>query len=378
MRHSKTAGIHRYKREGTTYYRVSIRFRGYHGEVRRYRESGFRTREQAEQAIAKARALALQPPRRDLKPLSVEEAWCLYSPVAERDNRSFASDKGRAAHLLRHMGPMEVSTLNLGAIDDYRARRTAELKKRRNEAGVFVEKPPSPAQLDREVELLKRFLNYCVEAGRLDSNPVSPVRLLRKPNTRSMVLSEEEFQLLLGQCDEVLRPILLIAYDHGLRKREVLDLCWNQVDVAEGRLVLREQDTKTHQAREIYLTQRTIEALKRFPRGHGDTPVFPNPKTRKPWIDIRRMVSRAAKAVGIAGLWFHDTRRSALTNARRRGVPETVVMRMSGHKTRSAFARYNIIDGADLKAAVRQIEAGQTVTRPVLGHESAPSTTKNE
>jgi hypothetical protein len=46
-------------------------------------------------------------------------------------------------------------------------------------------------------------------------------------------------------------------------------------------------------------------------------------------------------------------------NARRRQVPESVVMRMSGHRTRSVFDRYNIVEDEDVRQAVRQIEAGR-------------------
>jgi integrase len=62
--------------------------------------------------------------------------------------------------------------------------------------------------------------------------------------------------------------------------------------------------------------------------------------------------------VKLTGVWFHDLRRSFVTNARRRGVPESVVMRMSGHRTRAVFDRYNIIEEDDLRDAVKRIEAG--------------------
>ena len=66
---------------------------------------------------------------------------------------------------------------------------------------------------------------------------------------------------------------------------------------------------------------------------------------RKRWANLF-----AAAAVNRASV--HDLRRTAARDMRRARVPESVIMKIGGWKTRAGFERYNIVNGRDMKEAL--------------------------
>ncbi len=82
--------------------------------------------------------------------------------------------------------------------------------------------------------------------------------------------------------------------------------------------------------------------------------LFPNLSGRhqgKPRGNFNKTWATACKRVGIAGRILHDFRRTAVRNMERAGVPRSVAMKLTGHKTEAVYRRYAIVCDSDLREA---------------------------
>ena len=64
----------------------------------------------------------------------------------------------------------------------------------------------------------------------------------------------------------------------------------------------------------------------------------------QPIASINTCFRRACRMAGIDNFRFHDLRHTFNTNMRKAGVDQSVIMKMTGHKTAAMFHRYNTVD----------------------------------
>jgi integrase len=136
---------------------------------------------------------------------------------------------------------------------------------------------------------------------------------------------------------------------------ELLGLKVRQVDLYNREVRLEPGTTKNREGRTAVMTENVFQLLKACVMDKKpDDYVF----TRDGRVvrDFRGTWEAVTAEARVPDLLFHDLRRTAVRNMVRSGVPETVAMKISGHKTRSVFDRYNVTSAADLRDAARRLE----------------------
>ena len=171
----------------------------------------------------------------------------------------------------------------------------------------------------------------------------------------------EDFLALRDALPSYLKGFVTFGYKYGWRLSEIAKLTWSQVDRTSGIVRLEVGETKNNEARTVYLDEELKAIYERQWELRKETMkllpfVFLNRTGTDRIKRFDKVWEKACRDAKIGVRIFHDLRRTAVRNLVRSGVPERVAMMLSGHKTRSVFDRYNIVNDEDLKMAMLKQE----------------------
>lgn len=251
--------------------------------------------------------------------------------------------------------------------------KTSELKRVRNAFGSIAAVALKPADIERwkqeqleagyekatinrTLTFLTRAYNSAIEDGELANAPF--IRKFEKlSNRRTGFLTRPQFDKILANLpDDGLRDYCAFGFLTGMRKGEIASLRWK--NAGDDEIVLAEQDAKTGDERRISVRSGELAQIferRRKARKSFDGYIFHRGDDRS-IQEFRKSWARACKLAGFPNTLFHDLRRSAIRNLIRSGVPQTICMAISGHKTISTFKRYNICNGEDSAIAMQMLE----------------------
>ncbi len=249
-------------------------------------------------------------------------------------------------------GDTIVNKLKPVDLENYQAKR-----KNQGQADSYV---------DQQIAMARAMINKAFDNDLVSGDIVKVFKRVKKllkgdANARDRVLSSEEFKRLMDTLPAHTRAIVATGFYTGMRRGEVLNLTWNKVDLKNRVITLEASETKDREKRKIPICDALYSILKETPKAIHDNHVFLY--EGKPIKDIRTSLTRACRDAGIPygrrikdGFVFHDTRHCFNTNMRKSGVPESVIMKITGHSTREMFLRYDTVDEVDTRKAVDQME----------------------
>lgn len=193
-----------------------------------------------------------------------------------------------------------------------------------------------------------------VDSELVESPPCRRVRNFRLNNQRVRVLSTEEETRLLEAVGEhdLVKNIVAVALHTGMRRGEIFDLKWFDVDFNRNLIQIR--DSKSHKKRSIPMNETMQNLLGNLKR--TSEYVFPSPKTGARLNNIKRSFRHAVRDAGLEDFDFHDLRHTAAARMADAGADAFTLMKILGHSDIRMTARYTHATDAALRRAVENLD----------------------
>ncbi len=248
----------------------------------------------------------------------------------------------RLNHLLPFFADMPIRDITTSAVRKYRQERHSQ-------------KTIKESTVNRDLSVLRRVIYWGVEESYLAANPLGRLRMERERRTKRPVMSVREEQLLIKASPEHLQRITLCALHTGMRKGEILQQKWDDIDFDNRILHVTHSKTPEGESREIPLTNRLHEILLANRKKHGPVFTYQGDAIRI----IKTTWASSLRRSGLRHFRFHDLRHTANTRMMLAGVLQEVRREILGHssqRSRDVNDRYTQIELPEKREAIRKLE----------------------
>jgi len=320
-----------YKRGKTWYIDYVYRGRRIRRSVGRSERIADLTLKDIEVRIAKEENLGVHANKKVLFS-SFAETYLAFSEV-NKSPRSYRRDvTSLRVNLVPYFGEGYLSDVTAHAVEIYKTERLENV---------------TPATVNRELACLRHLLNKAVEWGYLNVNPAGRVKLLKEPPGRMRYLETGEIRALLKECPQYLRNIVVIALNAGLRKSEIFNLKWDDVDLEAKTIIVRNSKNNEHR---IIPINANVYAILRSIRRRGE--YILSKRNGEPYRDIKNGFKATVRRAGIKNFRFHDLRHTFASHLAMNGWNLQTIQRLMGHRTIKMTMRYSHLSKSHLQGAV--------------------------
>jgi len=202
---------------------------------------------------------------------------------------------------------------------------------------LFNQRKVKHSTINRYKALLSKMFNLGIANGLIKYNPAKDMKRLREDNFKIRFLTKVEENSLyssLEKSPKYLKDIVTTALQTGMRKGEILNLKWSNIDFEFGFIELLE--TKSGKSRKIPISSKLLNVLNSIPKTCEYVFNIEGEKIG----DIKKCWNTAIRNSGIKNFRFHDLRHTVATRLVEKGVELTVVKEILGHADISTTMRY--------------------------------------
>jgi len=164
-------------------------------------------------------------------------------------------------------------------------------------------------------------------------------QFIRKKQTKGRVrwLYKDQWEKLYKELPAHLKPLALFSIETGLRKSNVTQLEWSQIDMQRKCAWIHPDQSKNGEALAIRLSNKAVTVLK-AQEGRSERFVFPNKD--KPFRDFKNGWHSALKRAGITDFVWHDLRHTWAAWHVMNGTSLQELQQLGGWKSYSMVLRY--------------------------------------